>query len=143
MQEYFEVKSLALLVLSISLTGFLITLFFIEYSNVGTILVIEGETISRESNFSITAKINNGRTFRIFFIQVFTNLSWKLLLNESSQLHETKNNEINFLIRVINERGLEIFVNKKEHFAIGEVKNIKQSSFLVFIIYDPNDTIEK
>jgi|GEM_PF-3306106 hypothetical protein len=143
MQEYFEVRSLTLLVLSLFLTGFLVSLIFIEYSNTGTILVIDGETILSKLNFSTTAKISDEKTLRIFFIQVFPNLSWKLLLNESFQLHEAKNSKINFLVRAADEKSLEILVNEKERFIVTGVENVKQSSFLVLFVYDFGNFVGK
>ncbi len=136
MQEYFEVRSLTLLVLSLFLTGFLVSLFFIECDNTGIVFVIDGKTILSKSNFSSTAKISDERTLRIFLIQVFSNLSWKLLLNESFRLHEVKNSEINFFVRVADEKSLEILINEKEHFTVTGVENVKQSSFLVLLVYD-------
>ncbi|MBO3768426.1 MAG: hypothetical protein QXS21_02345 [Thermoproteota archaeon] len=143
MQEYFEVRSWTLLVLSLFLTGFLVSLFFIEWNNEGAVFIIDGKSILKESNFSTIAKVGNERTLKIFFVQIFSNLSWRLLLNESFQFPETKSNEINFLIRAVNENSLEILTNKNECFAVIKVENVKQSSFLFFVTYDSERFVEK
>lgn len=143
MQEYFEVRALTLLVLSLFLTGFLVSLFLIEYSNMRKVFLVDGKTILSKSNFSTTAKISNEGTTRIFLIQVFSNLSWKLLLNESFQFHETKNREINFLVRAVDERSLEILINENESFTITGIEDARQSLFLVFFVYDLENTAGK
>lgn len=143
MQEYFEVRSGTLLVLSIFLTGFLISLLSIECYNKGAIFVIDGKSVSEEPNISTTIKIGNERTLRIFLVQVFSNLSWKLLINESLQLHEVENNKTTFLIKANNEKNLEIFINEKKYLVIAKVEEIKQSSFLLFVVHDPDSFVGK
>lgn len=143
MQEFLEVRSWTLLALSLFLATFLTSLFFVEYSSKGALFVIEGNTIARGLNSSLLASLDGRKSFRIFFVQIFPNLSWKLLLNKSVCSCELKNEKVKLLVRLVDEKNLEFLVNDEERFWLNGVENASQSVFLVLITNDVNNFFER